>query len=108
MQFISKRLIKPDGVRSRIKEQAVHSPSLRICFGIGHQRSSNAPFPLALLDDDVVDMQMRTAHQRVNGSHPENPDDLALAKRSDEFVPGMALPPHLGQEFFRRQARTQI
>ena len=63
---------------------------------------------LRFVDDDVVDMQMRAAHQGMNRAHPQHPHQPAIAERPDQLVAAVALPPPPVEERLRVEVRAQL
>src|SRR3954453_6751841 len=62
----------------------------------------------ALIDHDVVNVQMIAAHESVDWAHPKHADHCAARESADEFVAAMALPLNASKEFPLAQVGTQL
>lgn len=92
-------LVERNRIRMRIEKHSRHLACLRIGFGVVHQRTAGAAASCIGIDNEVVDMQMRTACERMNRPHTHDADQHVNFKCADEFIAGMRLTAYPLQEF---------
>ncbi len=86
MQLIVFPFVERNGIRPRIEKHGRHATSASVAFSVVHQGPASTTATHRRVDDEVVNMQVWSARQRVNGPHPQDPDDLSVQKGRDKLV----------------------
>src|SRR5688572_1060466 len=108
MQHKANGLVETDRIRPRIKEHRAHAARPRVRFGIVHQCPASARLSDCFVNDDVVDMQVWAAHQRVHRPHSENAYKPAFAESTNKLVTAVALALDPAQELVLVEMRAQL
>ena len=108
MQLVPIGVIEADGVRARIQKHGRHSARPGIGLSIAHERAPTSRLALIFPNDDVVDVKVRTARQRMNRPHAEDSDETIRPKCADQFVAAVSLPPDLAQKLLFVEVRAQL
>lgn len=108
MKGVALALIKGNRLAPGVEEDGGEAARARIFFGEAKQRPAYAAAANALIDHEIVDMQVRSARQRVDRAHAKHANELIVAKGTDQLIAGEGLPLHAPQELRFVERATQL
>lgn len=99
MQLEISTLIERNSFWSRVEKYGTHVAYACVSFSVLHQ---GVPYPASSCfrnDDQIIDVQIRPACQRVDWSHAQDANKFAVSESSNQFVPRIRLPEGSSEKF---------